>query len=218
MGYKLDLHTHSYGSSDGGLRLRDYRYFLENKLLDYIAITDHNRIDTALAIQTDLGELGRYIIIGEEVTTTEGELIGLYLREAVPAGLTPAAAAAAIHAQGGVVYIPHPFETVRSGLNLTSLEAIAGQVDVLETHNGRALLQNRGRQARAWAKAHAKPTVSSSDAHGRFGWGRAYTILEHAPQADTLTRLLGNAVYATGTVGWGVLYPKYNRLRKRLGR
>jgi predicted metal-dependent phosphoesterase TrpH len=214
--YKIDLHTHSYGSSDGALKLRDYRYFLQNELLDYIAITDHGRIDTATKLQHELGELGSHIIIGEEIMTTAGELIGLYLHEPVPHGLTPTETVQAIHAQGGLVYLPHPFETVRSGFQAAALTSIAADIDIVETRNGRAVFQNRGPQARHWAGEHALPGAASSDAHGRFGWGYTYSIIDTVPTVRNLAQLLHSAEYSTRTVGLGIVYPKLNRLRKAL--
>lgn len=216
MAYKVDLHTHSYGSPDGGLTLRDYRYFLENNLLDYVAITDHNSVDTALKIQEELGELGKRIIIGEEVMTTAGEIIGLYLAKHVPAGLTPAETAARIHAQGGVVYIPHPFETVRSGLLAPALNDIEPKVDIVEAWNGRALVGNRSSVAKLWAKQNEKAAASSSDAHGRFGWGYTYSVVESRPTAQNLVAQLSKATYSTRLVGWGVFYPKLNRLKHKV--
>jgi hypothetical protein len=216
LSFKIDLHTHSYGSPDGGLRLRDYHYFLSNGLLDYVAITDHNSIDTALKIQEELGPLGERIIIGEEVATTEGEIIGLFLTEHIKTGMEPHEAVEAIHGQGGVVYVPHPFETVRSGLPVTVLDAIADGVDIVEIRNGRAISQNRSAQAEQWASTHKLPGAASSDAHGRFGWGYTYSVVETAPTRTNIAAELSGAVYSRRTVGWGVIYPKLNRLKKRL--
>lgn len=215
-GYKLDLHTHSYGSPDGALGLRDYRYFLHNKLLDYIAITDHNRIDIAQKIQKELAELGDRIIIGEEITTTQGEVIGLYLTEAVPAGLTLAEAVGRIKAQGGLVYVPHPFETVRSGIAAADLAAVKNDVAIIETSNGRAVFQNRGPAAVRWAEQHAKSSAASSDAHGRFGWGRTYSLISQAPTRANLAKLLGDAPQSRQKVGIGIVYPKLNRLKGKI--
>lgn len=83
---KIDLHTHSIASKDGAITADDYERMLETGLLDYIAVTDHNRIDFAAELHAKLGEK---IIVGEEIKTTEGEIIGLYLTEAIPALLTP---------------------------------------------------------------------------------------------------------------------------------
>jgi predicted metal-dependent phosphoesterase TrpH len=208
---KVDLHTHSVASVDGGLKIADYERLLMNGTLDCIAVTDHNRIDFAVALQQRLGER---IIIGEEVSTEQGELIGLYLREAIPAGLSAADAAQAIHDQGGLVYVPHPFETVRHGLSAGDLQAIAGHVDIIETCNGRTM-QDRGTAATEWAAHHAVPGAASSDAHGPRGWGNTYSGLSELPSRATLLTLLQTAHYGTGSTGFtGRLYPKLNRLRK----
>ena len=73
--YKVDLHTHSQASPDGGIRPEQYAQALATEKLDFIAITDHDRIDFALGMQK---ALGNKIIVGQEITTSVGELIGLY--------------------------------------------------------------------------------------------------------------------------------------------
>ena len=212
---KIDLHTHSIASPDGGLTLANYRKALETGTLDYIAITDHNTIVFALEAQRELGER---IIVGEEITAKEGEIIGLYLKEAIPAGLSVAETVAAIKAQNGLVYIPHPFETVRKGLPRRVLDTIANDIDIIEVFNGRALLPHRSRQARKWAGEHTVSGAASSDAHGNRGWGRTFSILGAAPSRSNLVTLLADATYSTKTVGGGVVYPKLNRLRRRRAR
>lgn len=214
--YKVDLHTHSTGSPDGSIKSADYAKALHQGVLDYIAITDHNTIDNALSIQHELGD---HIIVGEEISTKEGEIIGLYLTQAIPAGLSVLAAVELIKSQNGIVYVPHPFESVRQGLSPTTLDSIASSVDIIETHNGRALFQNRGQQAREWAEHNDVGRAASSDAHGRIGWGKTYSILSEQPNRETLPSLLIRAQYHEGMVGIrGVLYPKYNRLKKRFNR
>lgn len=209
---RVDLHTHSQASPDGSLRPQDYKALLASGALDYIAVTDHDRIDFALALQAELGE---HIIVGEEITTQAGEIIGLYLSESVPAGLTARETVERIRRQGGLVYIPHPFETVRKGLALGELDAISEHVDIIETYNGRSL-QNRSKQAQAWARSHQKPGAASSDAHGRRGWGNTYSTIAEAPTPKTLATLLGSATCSHHGVGiMGRLYPKLNRLRSR---
>ncbi|HEX8227597.1 MAG TPA: PHP domain-containing protein [Candidatus Saccharimonadales bacterium] len=218
MSYKLDLHTHSFGSADGGLRLLDYRQALVRGYLDYIAITDHDTIAAAVHIKAALHELGDRIIVGEEVMTTEGEIIGLYLHSPIPSGLALSEAVRRVKDQGGIAYVPHPFETVRSGISLAALDTIASEVDIVETCNGRAIFQNRGMQASAWAARHDKPGAASSDSHGRLGWLQTYTLIGQVPTRDSLTELLGQATYSVRTVGMGLLYPKYNRFMKRMSR
>lgn len=211
---KLDLHTHSQASRDGGIRPNQYRRLLERGVLDYIAVTDHNRIDAALALQQELGER---IIVGEEINAQEGEIIGLFLRKPVPAGLSAEQTARAIKEQDGLVYIPHPFETVRKGLSHAALDAIAAHVDIVEVANGRALLQNRGPQAIAWAGAHHKAVAGSSDAHGIRGVGFTYTEVSQPPTRQTFLQVLraGKPMFGHPPIHT-LLYPKLNRARKRL--
>ena len=212
--YKIDLHTHSYGSPDGGLKLRHYQRLLDSAALDSIAVTDHNRLDAALSLREALGP---QIIIGEEISTTQGEIIGLYLHEAIPGGLTPKETIKRIRAQGGLVYIPHPFETVRSGLSGAALDKIAEEIDIIEVHNGRAVFQNHSNQAAAWVKEHGAAGAASSDAHGYRGWGKTYSCIADKPTRENLVKLLAEASYAVHAPGViGLLYPKLNRTRTRL--
>ncbi len=212
--YKIDLHTHSSASPDGALLLSHYQAALKRGALDYIAVTDHNDISNARKLRDEIGDR---IIVGEEVMTTQGEIVGLYLKEKIPAGLTAKETVDAIHEQGGLVYIPHPFETVRKGISLSVLDDIAKNVDIIETHNGRAIFQKRGALAKKWAIKNDVPSASSSDAHGWHGWGKTYSLIAEEPTIATLPKLLKEADYFIGTVGmFGVLYPKFNRIRKRV--
>lgn len=212
MKYKADFHTHSIMSPDGGLTKVHYQRMLTRRGLDVVAVTDHNTIDFAVRLHKELGE---QIIVGEEITTREGEIIGLYLQTAVPPHLSAKETVDRIHAQGGLVYIPHPFETVRKGLPIEVLDSIAEQVDIIEAYNGRAVFQNRSRRALAWAKMHDAPVAASSDAHGPAGWGSTYTMLDDLPTRDTLPALLKHASYQRGFPGVrGIMYPKLNRFRK----
>lgn len=213
--YKVDLHTHSSASPDGGITAAQYHHALTSGLLDVIAVTDHNRIDVAQALQRDLGDK---IIVGEEIMTTAGEVVGLYLTEAIPAGLTPLETVQRIKDQHGLVYIPHPFETVRKGLHPAVLEEISDHIDLMEIYNGRAFAQDRSQQAVVWAKLNHIPGAASSDAHGLHGLGKTYTTLPSLPTRDTLLTEMKSATPVVGkpTVR-ALLYPKYHRLRKKLG-
>ncbi|HUC89730.1 MAG TPA: PHP domain-containing protein [Patescibacteria group bacterium] len=212
--YKADFHTHSIASPDGSLTLGHYRRILDSGTLDYAAVTDHNTISFAQKAQAVLGDK---IIVGEEITTTDGEIIGLFLHKVVPAGLSLGEAIDRIKQQGGLVYVPHPFETVRSGLAEDALEPLSSQLDIVEVNNGRAVFQNRSAQAKAWAGKHSLPGASSSDSHGWHGWGKTYTEIAQAPDVKTLAKTLKTAKYVVQSPGLrGILYPKYNRLRKAL--
>jgi len=214
MNYKVDLHTHSYGSSDGGLKLSDYQALLTTNKLDYIAITDHDRIDIAQEINASLGHK---IIVGQEITTREGEIIGLFLSSAIAPKLSARETALAIKDQGALVYIPHPFETVRKGITRSTLDGIADLVDIVEVHNGRAVFQNKGPEATVWARLHNKVGAASSDAHGIRGVGTSYTTITDVPSARSLAKLLekGHLDVKHPPI-LSLLYPKYHRLRDKL--
>ncbi len=216
---KIDLHTHSTASPDGALTEADYRKMLETNKLDYIAVTDHNTAEFALQLKGALGKLGNRIIVGEEIRTTQGEIIGLFLKESIPKLLTPPETVEAIRKQGGLVCIPHPFENVRRGMSRRALEAIAKDIDIIEVHNGRAVFQNKSKQAYAWAAVHGCAGVASSDCHAATGWGRTYTSVKAPPTRKNLVELLQDANYSVRFPGVkAVLYPKLNKFKTRYGR
>jgi predicted metal-dependent phosphoesterase TrpH len=212
--YKVDLHTHSSTSPDGGITATQYKKAFDSGLLDAIAITDHNDVSMALQLHQELGDR---IIIGEEIMTTQGEIVGLFLTKRVPAGLNPHDTVKHIKDQGGIVYIPHPFETFRKGMAPHVLEEIADFVDIIEVCNGRAFLQNRSAQAVVWARLNQKDSAASSDAHGYKGLGRTYSDLSELPTRDNLLSLLDTAVLRTRNPSVrALLYPKYHRFRKKI--
>lgn len=186
---------------------------LESGKLDCVAITDHGNIDVAQKILANLDGLSDRIIVGEEIKTTDGEIVGLYLSKTIPEGLTPAETVAAILEQNGLVYVPHPFETVRSGISEKGLAAIIADVDIIEVCNGRAIFQNRENEAKQWAKRYKIASAASSDAHGRYGWGRTYSTVEKLPTRGSLVDLMRTASFSTKKVKlMGLAYPKLNRL------
>lgn len=214
MEFRVDLHTHSVASPDGGITLKQYKRILEAGILDCIAITDHNRIDFATQAKAVLGDR---IIVGEEIMTKLGEIVGLFLDKPIKSGMSPEDTLKAIRDQNGIVYIPHPFETIRKGLHPATLELIQHHVDILEVCNGRAFLQNRSQQAIVWAKLNKIAPAASSDAHGSVGLGRTFTSLAEIPTRDTLITLLKGGVLQTNRPKVrGLLYPKYNKIRKKI--
>jgi predicted metal-dependent phosphoesterase TrpH len=211
--FKIDLHTHSVASSDGGLKGSDFAQMLENGGLDVVAITDHNTIDFALKLK---GKLGDKIIVGEEIDTNEGELVGLYLKTPIRSGLSARETAEKIHNQGGLVLVPHPFEKIRHGMQLNELNDIADLIDIVEVHNGRALLHYKHKQALLWAAKNLKAVATCSDAHGRSGWGKSFSIVDPAPTKANLVELLSHATHQQKFIGVrGIFYPKINRLLRK---
>lgn len=214
--FNIDLHTHSEASHDGGITLNQYERTLNDNVLDCIAITDHNRIDFALRAREILGEK---IIVGEEIMTSEGEVIGLFLNAKVEPHQPIQMTVNAIKEQGGIVYIPHPFETVRKGLHPKTIEQIQQGVDIIEVCNGRAFAQNKSQQAVVWSRINNIPGAASSDAHGVRGLGKTYTAIAETPTKDTLVSLVNKGTLHAKRPGLrALLYPKYNKTKKLMRR
>ena len=212
--FKLDLHTHSIESPDGGISEKQYQHMLESNQLDYIAITDHNQIGFAQQTQRRPGDR---IIIGEEIMTSEGEIIGLFLEQAVPSGLSPLETIKRIKDQQGLVYIPHPFETVRKGLHPSVMEELRDFIDIIEVFNGRAMFQNRSEQAAVWAKLNQITGAASSDAHGVSGLGNTFTRVSQAPTRQNIVQLLASGTPIAGRPPLkALLYPSYHRMRRKI--
>lgn len=212
---RIDLHTHSEASPDGGITPDEYAEILKNETVDVVAITDHDRIDFARGMQKALGE--KYIIVGEEITTIDGEIIGLYLSEAIQPGLSAAATIQKIHEQGGLVYIPHPFEKIRKGIKKDTLNLILNDVDIIETNNGRALTRKHAVAAQTIAVKNKIPGCASSDAHGVAGVGHTYTTISERPTKETLLSLLSEATFAHSKPPLKTrFYPKKNRFMKKI--
>lgn len=211
--YKVDLHTHSTASPDGGITIDQYIQVIGDGLLDFVAITDHNTTKNARALRASLGDK---IIVGEEITCREGEIIGLFLSETIKPGLRAEQAAKQIKKQGGLVYIPHPFETVRKGLPKIILDSMTDYIDIVEVYNGRALMQNKGPEASVWARVNQKVTAASSDAHGQKGLGTAYSLTQAEPTIHNLMQQLSFGHMKMNRPPLiTLLYPKAHRLRQK---
>jgi predicted metal-dependent phosphoesterase TrpH len=172
----VDLHVHTQASRDCNMSLATLERAARSRGLDAVAITDHNALAGALQAQEQV--CGLCIIPGEEVKTVGGEIIGLFLHQEIPPGLTPAETIRRIRAQGGIVYLPHPLDAVRrSTLRPDALEEALAAADVVEVLNARTLLTRFNRQAYVRALALGKALGAGSDAHTAAEVGAAYVRL-----------------------------------------
>jgi len=204
---RLDLHNHTSFSSDGVMSPAELLRGARAKGLGCIAVTDHNTIEgalEALALADADPTLPR-VIPGIEVSTADGDIIGLYVRETIPRGLPASDSIALIRQQGGLVYLPHPFDVIRRGTIAAGVrEQAADQADVVEVLNGRSLTPLSVRNARRLAHRHAKPRGAGSDAHGPAEVGRAYVVVERPPTREDLVALI-----AAGTVAESLHWHEY---------
>jgi predicted metal-dependent phosphoesterase TrpH len=153
--------------------------------LSPIFLTDHDGIAGAQSLL----EAGQAVVVGQEILTIEGELIGLFLKEAVRKRLSPEDAIAAIKGQGGLVYLEHPYDAGRRNLREEAIERIADQIDIVEVFNGRSEPE-ANRKAEDLRTTLGVPAGAGSDAHTLREIGRVYVEMEafEGPQ-DFLAKL-----------------------------
>ena len=192
---KLVLHCHTKYSRDSLLSFRLLYLMCRLNKIRYIAITEHNNIVGAIEFEKYCKERGNFVkvIIGEEIMTSCGEIIGLYLKSEIPIGLSPEEVIENIENQGGIVYIPHPYDRKRLKTVLKE-EIIAkykNRFDCIECHNGRNISNDYDEKQNRIAEIYGITKVVGSDAHTFVELGRNYMEIDIEPltPADFRTAL-----------------------------
>jgi predicted metal-dependent phosphoesterase TrpH len=171
---RVDCHLHTALSGDAVTTIDELAERVEQERLDVVCITDHNV--TAAAVAAVERGIGARVIVGEEIRTTKGDVIGLFLTERVPYVLPLPEAVGLIKSQGGLVYLPHPFDPGRSTLDraISAQLCADGIADVVEVFNAKIEDQEHNRQAAMLAERYDLPGGAGSDAHDPEGIGAAY--------------------------------------------
>jgi predicted metal-dependent phosphoesterase TrpH len=159
-----------------------------------VFLTDHDTISGAKQLQA-LGQ--DTVVVGEEVMTTDGELIGLFLERPVPTGLGPREVAGQIKSQGGLVYLEHPYDQFRRHLSEQAIEALADDIDIVEVFNGRSDEQANRRALDLCAILGAAPGAGS-DAHTLDEIGSVYVEMEDFRSAQDFLANLRTARIVKG--------------------
>ena len=179
--YFVDLHCHTDASFDSLSSPKKVVEAAAERGLTHLAVTDHDRIDGALRAR-DAAPTELTVIVGEEIRTADGDLIALFLEEAVEPHRPARETIEAVRAQGGLVGIPHPFDRYRgSMLKDPGLEALAQLVDWVESHNARVVGGTGNERAQQFARDMGLPGIAVSDAHSVIEVGVAYTALDTDP-------------------------------------
>lgn len=174
----VELHSHTEVSGDCLMRPRDIVATCRRKGIDRLAVTDHDTIAGALAMRALAPDL---VIVGEEVMTTQGELLAYFLEEPVPPGLSPLETIRRLRAQGAAISVSHPFDRLRHGAwQAANLAAILPLVDAIEVFNARCIYPQDNARALAFGIEHAKLGTVGSDAHSHRELGRAVLRMERA--------------------------------------
>lgn len=169
---KADLHVHTIYSRDCSMSLEAVIDVAMKRNIECIAVTDHNTIVGAL----EMKRMAPFtVIVGEEIKTAQGEVIGLFLEEEIPQLLSPEETVSRIKEQGGVVYVPHPFDRVRrSRLATDALYALVNSIDIIEVHNSRTTFEADNALANEFARTFNLLKAGGSDAHSEMEIGRTY--------------------------------------------
>lgn len=185
------LHSHTGFSICSTLSLEHYIEVCQNKGFDFVAVTDH---DTIVAAQ-ELQRIAPFrVIVGQEITSADGEIIGLFLEKEIPKGLSAKETFAAIKGQGGLVYLPHPFDTTlrrpHKRLNVEAILPIIDMVDIVEVANARNIFDSQDRRAKEFAQTHAKVESVGADSHFAGEIGKTYVEMDDFDSPSSFLRAL----------------------------
>jgi predicted metal-dependent phosphoesterase TrpH len=203
------LHAHSYHSFDSLLPPAAYLAYAAWHKLDFLCITDHNTLAGSLAAARLNRNPRLQVIIGAEYATDRGDLIGLFLQEDIVERRCEQVIAA-IHAQGGLVVLPHPYRSHQLDDSLWSA------VDVVEVFNARSSAVSN-QHALAQAQSRGKPQSVGADIHTLWELARAATLMRLGGDEDLRTALV-DAPRSFVTRPTSRHIPRYSQMVKRLRR
>ena len=214
---KADLHIHTEYSMDCSMPLEKIIGRCLEIGIDCIAVADHGTTEGALKMQ----ELAPFkVIVAEEILTPDGEIMGMFLKETIPSGLSVEQTISRIKAQGALVNIPHPFDSFR-GMRLEGreLSALVGQIDTIEVFNAREPFRSPSAKAQAFAQKYDIPGTVGSDAHtiGEIG-NACIEIPEFKSRDDFLQALRSGKVVGHRTNPLIHFVTAWEKLKSSLGR
>ncbi len=185
---KADLHIHTSYSMDCNTPLDQIITRCLETGINCIAIADHGTVEGALKMQS-IAPFS--VIVAEEILTTHGEIMGMFLKKTIPSGLSVEQTLSQVRAQDGLVNIPHPFYTFRpSAFDSKIMEEIVKQIDIIEVFNSRSLLPWSSTKAQNFAQKHGLAQSAGSDAHTRHEIGKAYVEMPEFNGKDEFLQAL----------------------------
>lgn len=187
---KIDFHTHTIFSHDAFTTMRQLGRFFRDHPEFVLAVTDHNEIKGALEAKRRFGD---NVIVGEEVKTNQGEIIGLFIKEFIQPGMEVMETIDVIRQQDGLVVVPHPFKrhgNIDSPISEDQLYELNEHLDMIEIFNARNRTEGANKKARVFAERYNKPQTVGSDAHAIYEIGSTYIDLPNYNGKSTLIEQL----------------------------
>ncbi len=225
-----DFHVHTRFSRDSLLTEERLISLALERGLTHVCVTNHNNVEGAIAVRDRARELGvddrLTVILGEEVSTADGEVVGIFLTRTIPRGLSANETADEIHRQGGLVSVPHPFDPFRaSHIRPGPLRNLAesGKIDAIEVFNSRVTFARHNLEAAEFATRYEIPGIACSDSHSSFEIAMSFNALPAFADAAELKAGLGEnewhgsraSVFIHLTTRWAVWKNVFDRWRGR---
>ena len=212
---RADLHTHTHCARGSITSPRSFVETCRRKGINCAAVTDHNSIRGALAVR----ELADFrVIVGEEIETAGGQVLGLFLEEEVRPGLSPQETIGRVTAQGGLIGVPHPYDKLGLALRHDEIVRFLPQIGFMEVLNARVLFPGINEKARRLARELGLAASAGSDAHSPWELGRAYVqMAEFEGPGDFLEALRNGEIAGRRSNRLVHLISLYAKLRHKLG-
>jgi hypothetical protein len=189
---RVEFHCHTNASKDSLVTPQELVETCRRKGIDRVVVTDHNSISGALAAQVLDPER---VIVGEEIMTTQGEILAAYVRGEIPRGLTPVETIRRLREQGAFISVSHPFDQFRSGgWKEADLLEILPLVDAIEVYNSRCFLPRFNREAHRFAEKHNVAGTVGSDAHTALELGRSVLLLEQFESPEEMRMVIRRGI------------------------
>jgi predicted metal-dependent phosphoesterase TrpH len=210
-----EFHCHTIASKDSLTSPENLVKTARRKGVGRLIITDHNKTAGAIAARKIDPDL---VIVGEEIMTTQGEILAAYVTEEIPAGLPPMEVINRLKDQGAFISVSHPFDSMRSGgWKEADLLNILPFVDAIEVYNSRCMRKSFNQEARLFAETHNTPGTVGSDAHAAFEVGRSVLKLKPFNGPDELRTIIRSGVPITKwSPPWIHLTSRYATVTKKL--
>jgi len=210
----VEFHCHTHASKDSLTLPVDLISAARRKGIDRVVVTDHNSIVGAREAQAIDPEL---IIVGEEIMTTKGEILAAFVREEIPAMLSPQDTIAILKEQGAFISISHPFDELRKGgWKENDLLEILPFVDAIEVYNSRCMFPRFNRRAELFAREHNIAGTVGSDAHAAFEVGRSLLLLDQFTGPEGLRQVIrGAKMRVKWSPWWFHLTSRYASMKKK---
>jgi len=189
---RVEFHCHTVFSKDSLTSPQKLVDTCRRKGIDRVVVTDHNTIAGALAAQKLAPEL---VIVGEEILTTKGEILAVYVTEDIPPFLSPQETIKRLKDQGAFISVSHPFDVLRKGgWREDDLLEIIPEVDAIEVYNSRCMNPKFNWAAKAFAETHNIPGTVGSDAHAAFELGRSVLLLNQFKGPEEMREVIRRGV------------------------